>query len=356
MPSLFLVSTEPLAGKTAIIGTLGSRLAQAGRRVGYLKPVFVNTQALEEEEVADQDAEFLRGALGLVEPADQVVPATLTYSRVQEILGGRAEDLAAKTRYQHSELARDKDVVFVEGGRTLHEGATAGLSAPEVATSLNLPTVLVARYGDRDPVDQILGAVGVLGGALTGVVINMVPEGRLDFVQGTLRPFLERRGLRVLAVLPEARELIGMTVQEIADYLEGKIITNEDRAGDLVESMMIGAMSIDSGVGYYERKDNKVVIVAGNRPDLTFPALETSTRAVVLTGGLSPHPALVARSEEAGIPLILVGPETFPVVESMEEIFGRTKAIHATKLERFWPLFQQNADLTAWGQLLGTSV
>jgi BioD-like phosphotransacetylase family protein len=356
MPSLFLASSEPLAGKTAIIGALGSRLARDGRRVGYLKPVYIDTRALEEAGVADPDAQFLAQALGLAEPPGDLVPATLTYSRYQDLLTGRGEDLVAKTRFLHSELARARDVVFIEGGHTLQEGAAAGLSAPQVARELGAPVVLVARFRDEGLADEILGAARTFGGDLAGVVVNTVPEGRLAFVRETLNPFLERQGLRVLATLPEARDLIGMTVQEIADYLEGRIITNEDRSGDLVESMMIGAMSIDSGVSYYGRKENKVVIVAANRPDLTFPAFETSTRAVVLTGGLSPHPALVARSEEAGIPLILVGPETFPVVESMEEIFGRTKASHATKLERFWELFRANADLAAWGPLVGASL
>jgi BioD-like phosphotransacetylase family protein len=353
MSTLFLASSEPLAGKTAIIGALGQRLRASGRRLGYLKAVHVNTTAVEEANVVDADARFLQTALDLRESFDQLAPVTITYSHLLQILKGTSEDLVAKLRFRQSELARDNDIVFIESGSYLTEGASAGVSVPQVAAVLNVPTVLVARFNDLMLADDILGAAAAIGRNCVGVLINMVPPGRMDFIQQMLRPFLERQGLPVLGVLPEQRELVGMTVQEIADYLEGRIITNEDRAGDLVENMMIGAMSIDSGVSYYSRKDNKVVIVAANRPDLTFPALETSTRAVVLTGGLAPHPALVARSEEVGIPLILVGPETFPVVERMEQIFGRTKAIHQTKLDRFWTVFQAGADLPAWERLLG---
>lgn len=353
MPALFLVSTEPLTGKTALIGSLGLRLRASGRRLGYLKPAIVDTGALDEASVADSDRSFIREALGLTDPQDAIVTAVVTHTVSQDLLAGEAEDFAAKLKYQFSELSRGREVVFVEGGHTLSEGAMAGVSASEAARLLDLSPVLVARYREEGLADDVLGAREALGGRLPGVVINMVPSARMDFVSNVLAPFLGRHGVGTLAVLPEVRELIGMSVREIADYLEGQIITNEDRSGDLVESMMIGAMSIDSGVGYYERKENKVVIVAANRPDLTFPAFETSTRAVVLTGGLSPHPALVARSEESGIPLILVGPETFPVVESMEMIFGRTRASHLTKLQRFGAVFEQNADMPAWASLLG---
>ena len=40
----------------------------------------------------------------------------------------------------------------------------------------------------------------------------------------------------------------------------------------------------------------------------------------------------------------------------MERIFGKTKAIHETKLERFWSVFERSADLPAWERLLGVSL
>lgn len=56
----------------------------------------------------------------------------------------------------------------------------------------------------------------------------------------------------------------------------------------MVEDIVIGTMAIESALGYLRRTANKAVIIGGDRLEAALYALETSTAALILTGGLYP--------------------------------------------------------------------
>ena len=93
------------------------------------------------------------------------------------------------------------------------------------------------------------------------MVLNQVPESKLDLqCRQNAKNILNRRSVSVLGVLPESRSLLGVSVGEIAGAMEGEIISSKDKAGDLVENVMLGAMTPDSARDYFNRKRNKAVV------------------------------------------------------------------------------------------------
>jgi hypothetical protein len=201
--------------------------------------------------------------------------------------------------------------------------------------------------------DDPLTAKERLRETLAGVVLNAVPRQQMPFVQELVTPALEERGVPVLAVLPHERLLQSASVGELAEFLSGTVLCCEDRMDELVEHLMVGAMSVDSALAYFRRKPNKAVITGGDRPDIQLAALETSTKCLILTGNLRPSPIILGRAQEVGIPMILVRQDTLSAVEVIERFFGKTRFHLEKKVERFDEMLEDRFDFERLYPMLG---
>jgi BioD-like phosphotransacetylase family protein len=101
------------------------------------------------------------------------------------------------------------------------------------------------------------------------------------------QPALERLGIPVYGVLPQAR-LAAISVGELADALGARFLVLPDRRFALVETLTVGAMTVEAALPRFRRQPNKAVITGGDRTDIQLAALETSTRALILTGNMEP--------------------------------------------------------------------
>ncbi len=113
-----------------------------------------------------------------------------------------------------------------------------------------------------------------------------------------------------------------LSVGGLAKHLEGEILNCPERSEELIESLMVGALSVDSGLDYFGRRTNKAVITRGDRPDIQLAALETSTKCLVLTGNVVPMAIVLNRAKEKGVPIIVVKQDTISTLKRLEEALG----------------------------------
>jgi len=91
---------------------------------------------------------------------------------------------------------KDHDVLLLEGGASLREGYSVGLSNLSVAEELGAPALVIVPYrGEMHILDDTLTARFRLGDQLAGVLINQVPEDGQGFLQDYGLPFLEAKGI-----------------------------------------------------------------------------------------------------------------------------------------------------------------
>jgi hypothetical protein len=343
MATLYVTSPETFSGKSAMCVGLGKRFIRDGYRVGYMKPV--STNATRTGGVCiDEDAEFMRQTFNLSEPSGMLAPICLDAADVEAILRGDRDNFTQRLQESFARVAEDKDVMILEGGSSLTEGSMFGLPTPEVSQLLGARELVVVKYDTVSVVDDILGSKAVLRTSMMGAVINAVPRPKLDFVHNTVVPFLEQRGVKVYAVLPQERILLSISVRELAQVLGGELLCCAEHIDELVENLMVGAMSVDSALSHFRRKPNKAVITGGDRPDIQLAALETSTKCLILTGNLQPSPIILGRAEEVGVPMILVRKDTLTTVEIIEQFFGKTRFHQEKKIQRFERLLEANLD------------
>jgi len=309
---LYIVSAEEGAGKTAICAGLAINLLNAGKKVGYLKP-----QAAENGQ-ADGDIDFMRKVLGL----SDVVNAP-------DVIKGR-------------------DIVLVEArlGQSISDAASKATYG--AAKEMKAKAIAVESYSGQT--SRFVDVYQGFGESLLGVVLNKVPQSQLKRVREEATAQFSKSGIKVLGAIPENRVLLAITVGELAECLQGKILNSAERSGELVENYMLGAMVVDSGLDYFGRKSNKAAVIRQDRPDMQLAALETPTKCLVLAGSSQPPVYNVLhKAESRGIPIITTETNISDIVTSIENALMKTRFNQEKKLAKLAEIVKQNLDLKAIG-------
>lgn len=324
MVALYVTSPYAGAGKTAVCAGLGRHLAGDGKRVGFFKPI---VSGIKSAEAADSDAEFMKQVLALAEPIKSLCP----------LIGGDG-DMTAKIKQAYAKVSKGKDVVIVEGVWRQRPGGKPAEASHQVAEALEGRVIVVEPYSKGLSAAGLINNYKGFGENLLGVVINRVPKSRLSAKFGNGE-------VNILGVFPEDRVLLSLTVMELAERIHGEILNSAERSTELVEDFMLGAMGVDSGLNYFGRKDNKAVVVRGERPDMQLAALETSTRCLVVNGG-SPSQSVLQRARDKGVPIILAKGDIISTVSSIELALGKTR-FNQKKLPRLIEIIEQQFNFKA---------
>lgn len=344
--ALYIASWGKAAGKTALCAAIGRWLQGNGRRPGYLKPVTIGNGG------TDRDGQFLKEILGLPEPVEALTPLRLSNeeSLKSQLAGGA---LGTRAKQSHGDVAQGKDVVLVEGVSDLARGGYSADGSYQIVEALKASVILVVAYTTDLSWDKIVSSAQRFGPGLLGIVVSRVPGKMAQSVKDEVVSKLAEKRVKFLGLIPEDRRLLGVSVAEIAEQLQVDILCCKEGSGRLVENVMIGALTPDSGEDYFKRKRGKAVVVRGNRPDLQLAALSTDTRCLILTGGATPIPQVLGWAEDKEVPIIVTKQDTLPAVEEVEKAFAQARFRQPEKLDTLGQLLQEHLDFQSVRQGLG---
>lgn len=342
MTVLYVASDAAKAGKTAFCASLAKLLSSQGKKTALLK--------VSPDGKADQDVQRYRQLL------DKAVVAAESAANVKA-----GEQAAAR-------LSQSEDVVIVEGLSRLDNG-----DSKEFAQAADAKVILLVGYRYDLKANDLASAKSVFGERLLGIVINGTTRYAGTQVRGTLVPSLESAGLRVLGTIPEDRRLLGFSVEQVREHLQGRYFgyIESKMQTNLVEDFMIGGNVLDWGVNYFSEQQNsspvatgaasevntsgainyfgtrknKAVIVRGNRPDIQMAALNTSMSCLVATGGKEPLEYVVYEAEQEETPIVVVETDTLSTAKALENIGEKCAFDHPLKLDRFVELMQSSVDI-----------
>jgi uncharacterized protein len=350
--NLYITSAETFSGKSALCIGLGAHFRAKGLKVGYMKPVNVNC-GLREGLPYDDDVAFAKEVFGLPESPALLGPVGLTPAKLEQQLRGPETDYQARFTEALTKLCTGRDIMIMEGGRSWREGYVAGLSSKRVVELSQARVLIVLKYEHTLLADRALAAQDYYGPALMGVVINEAPRSALDEAREVLRPYLLRHHLPVLGVLPKDPMLAAPSVAELAEGLRAEVLCGADHLGELVEHMLVGAMSAEAALTHFRRLAHKAVITGGDRADIQLAALDTSTRCLILTGNLYPSPVVLNRADELGVPVLLADMDTLSAIDVVEGYVGRGRVQQPQKIDRFGALLTEHLDFAALDADLG---
>ena len=335
MTVLYVASDEPGAGKTAFATTLAYDLISHGKKVHVIKPLSDTYN----------DHEIYTKLLDEVAPTKSV---TTGQGTLNADLLSQVSDICTKT-------AENSDVVIVEG-----PGEISPKENGQIANALNATVVLLTRHiFGKDP-KTVASYAAEFDDRLAGIIVNGRTEYQDTEVSCSFIPELSEINIPTLGIIPEDRLLLSCTIGAIAQHLSGSFLTsdlNEEEYSDrLVEDFMVGGLGLDWGVLYFGIRENKAVVVRGDRPDVQMSALDTPCSLMILTDGITPIEYVLHEATLHEVPLAVVETNTLETMDALNNLQDTASFDHIEKVSRFHDLLTAHADLTPVLDRLGLPV
>jgi BioD-like phosphotransacetylase family protein len=342
--NLYIASTSGYSGKTLLALGLSRIWAAGGLSVGYVKPLG-KIPVMEGGKVVDGDALFLAKEMGLPSPREDVCPVVITQDLVMAAYHGKPLRLMDQVRGAVEKAASRSDILILGGAANLRDGFFLGLSPLDIISSFDCRVLLVDRFEGEKSMDQILWAAGILGERLLGAVLNHVAPSQEKFARNVIRRYFEARGIRVFGVIPVDPVMHSISVGTLAEGLPATVESGERGLDMMIERFCVGAMDVEGALRVFRRIPRKAVVTGGMRTDIQHAALETDTRCLVLTGGVSPDERVRHRARELGVPVLVVKEDTMATVERFEHLLGRLRIRERVKIDRGVSLVGENVDV-----------
>ena len=326
MAALYVTSLAEGSGKTAVCAGLARHLVNDGKKVGFLKPIT--------REGVDSDALLMKSLLSLDEAPEEMCPVV-----------GDAGEQPGLVKQAYARVSRGKDAVIIEGADEANE------TTRDMVEALGAKVIIVDGSAES-PGDRASAAAKLFGERVLGVVLNKVPASQVERVRSQAAAAFAEGGIKLLAVLPEDRALFSLTVGELAACVSGEILNSAEKSDDLVENVMLGAMTVDTGPLYFGLKDNKVAVLRSERADMQLAALQTSTRCLLLSGEQRPLPQIMGQAEDKEVPIIMAEDDVATIISNIEDALARTR-FSAEKLPRLNEIIEEQLDFPALYEGLG---
>ncbi len=318
MKNIIISSTEKDAGKTTI--GLGIALS-TDRSLNYFKP-FGDRPIYKKKRLIDYDAKLFKNVLNLDTDYEKFCigfdHSKIKYAYDETTIGDKIKESV-------EELSKGRDGVIIETGEHWGFGSSIGLDPMSLSSVIDSEVLLVSSGTGTDVVDKLTTASRYFeknGTEVRGVVLNKAEsvEEMEDFVVSEV----ESLGLDVLGVVPEISSLDLTRMRFINDMLFGKVVAGEDGLDNIVENVLVGALSADEMVrnpAFQEKR--KLMVTGGDRTDVVLASLEEGTSGIILTNDIIPPSNIISRADRANIPLISVPIDTYEAakrIEAMETI------------------------------------
>ena len=343
MKKIYIGSMSPYSGKSVFTLGLGLALREMGFSIGYTKPIG-NDPVQVNRKVYDSEALFFMEALGLDEPLERISPFVESLDMLNRTLAGKVRSVDRRILKAVGAIS-GYDILLIAGTRDIFEGSLYGINGVRIIKEMDARAVMVEKWNNEDTIDDICAAKDILEGRLHCVVFNQVRDEARGFIRKKVLPYLKKKDIRVAGIVPYDKILGSVPVRALVDLLGGKVLCAEDALDRLVENFSVGAMDVNNALRYFRATPNKAVITGAHRSDIQLAALETSTRCIILTGGLLPNDVIIGKARLQGVPIISVREDTFTVVDKIEKVLGRFRVREKEKIERALEVVRNNVDI-----------
>ncbi|ABO50599.1 DRTGG domain protein [Desulforamulus reducens MI-1] len=319
MKNLYIMGSAG-SGKTALAVGLAFKFQQQGFKVAYFKPVGTSAATTK----ADEDVILMKELLKMDIPLEVISPTMASPFYLSR--GNCSSEMLHTIKETFMKVSEGADIVIIDSSLFPHVMCTVGLDSASLAAKLNASALNLINAKNDYSLDELVffnKYIQDRGVSILGNIFTHVPKPLCAKIEGIYKPLLDELGLQTLGIIPKVRELSSPSVAQIYELLGGELLTGNQNLDLLTEDIVVGAMTIESALGYMRRSNNKIFIIGGDRADMALAALETSTSVIILTGGLYPDVKVISRAIEKGVPVLLVHYDTYNTIERLSELSGR---------------------------------
>lgn len=333
--TIMLIPTGSNVGLTSVSLGVIRAMEQKGVRLSVFKPISQSRVG----NTADQTTAIIRAnsKITVAEPFSISHVEGLISSNQQDVL---MEEIIAK----YQAIAKDSDVILVEGLVPNQEHPFANSLNYEIAQTLDAEIVFVIAQGN-DSAEQIKERVELaranFGGAknknISGVIVNKVNapvdeqgQSRADLseifyddpkarAKTEIAPdsLVKLISLPILGCIPWNIDLIATRAVDIANHLGAQVINQGEIRSRRIKSVSFCARSIPNMLEHF--RPGSLLVTSADRPDVLISACLAAMNgveigAILLTGGYEIDAGVKRLCERAfatGLPLFVVETNTW---------------------------------------------
>jgi len=344
MKKIVVSSIRSNAGKTSIIAGIISLIKD--KKFAYAKPLG-DRLIYRKKRSWDYDASLMVNLLkreGELEGHYEKITLGFDHSRLrymydQEGIKKALSDIV-------TDIGGKNDVLFIESGKDLASGSYLNLDPVSIAKYVDGSLVIVVS-GDSDSVlDDIKFIekyIKIKDVNFGGVIINKIND--VEEFENSCAASIKEMGIDVIGVIPYKAQLTYFTLDFLAEKLLARVLAGEDNLRKVVKNIIIGKpltaeQPLSVKPNLHER--NQLMITGGDKSDMILAALERDTAGIIITNDIVPHQNIISRANERGIPVLLVGMDTFKTAKTIDDMEALLKKDDTEKIQLLSHLIEKH--------------
>ncbi len=353
---IFIAATLQNIGKTTFCLGLIAALKKHFKKIGFIKPIG-QRYLMEQGYKVDEDSVLIEKVFGIgsnlhiKDLSPIAVEKGFTEKYIQGITVG---DYAKLILDSYKKVARDNELVIIEGTGHAGVGSVFDLSNATVARLLRSRAILLAPGGVGRPIDEVVlnrALFDRIGVRIAGVVVNKVIPEKFNKINKLVRAGFKKKNTPVIGVMPYQRRLDLPTVREIMEEVKVPLLCGEENADASVDKILIGAMEVKYALRYVE--NNSLLITPADRIDMLKAAIKLQVKSkdtrkisgIVLTGNTKPNAKILKHLNELKIPTLAIKTDTFTAAKKVDSIIVKVKPEDKEKIRLIVNMVEKYVDM-----------
>lgn len=355
--NLFISSIYQNAGKTTVALGLFKIFQEKGLVPAFLKPVGQQTVSVDNADI-DKDTYLMGEVYRCRKNFKDMSPVTIGPGFTEKyIFNPNNEVLRNRILSSYHNLIRRKNSIIVEGTGHAGVGSVIDLSNADVAQMLGSKVLIVSEGGIGRSIDEIMLNKALFDNRqveVAGVILNKVLPEKLERIKKVVTAGLERKGLKLLGVIPFNPLLRDPTVAQLMSVLKLKILCGKDYMHRRVQNTIVAAMEPYNMVNYL--RDGTLVLTSGDRVDNILVAISTNLVrgektnqicGIILSGGLTPNDKIIDLLKKSRIPVFISEEDTYSIAGRIDHLTCKIQKTDKAKIMEARHLVKKFVDVDA---------
>ena len=353
--NIFISAIHQNAGKTTISLGLFKNFQERKLRTAFMKPVGQETVTYEEKAI-DKDTYLMGEVYHCKKHIKDMSPVTVGKGYTEKYINNPQKDeLQSRILKSFQTLIKGKDAIIVEGTGHAGVGAVIDCSNADVAALLGSKVIIISQGGIGRAIDEIMlnkALFDLRHADVLGVIINKVHADKLDKIKSIVGKGLERKGIRLLGVIPELAMLSAPTVAQIKERLDLKVFSGAENMNSRVHDAIVAAMEPYNMISHLH--DGALVITSGDRVDNILVAVSSyllqqgrsvKVAGLILTGGLIPDSKIAGLLKDSHIPVLYSDADTYTIAAAIENMTPKIQKTDKDKIREAHRLVKDYVDV-----------